>query len=408
MPAAGLVHPVPMKPIAAASAGPLAPRAGWIGLVLCGALALPAPPAGQTALRPREESLDDLLEELRERYELPALAGAIVAGDEVVALGAVGRRRVDREIGVTASDLWHLGSCTKSMTATWIALLVEDGVLEWGTTLGEVYPELREEGRMHADWADVSLELLLSNRGGAPHGLGADGLWGKLWRHGGTPVEQRRALVEGVLARPPEVPPGTKYVYSNAGFSIAAAMAETVIGESWEERIERDLFQPLGMASAGFGAPGRAGEVSQPFGHRTRDGKLGPVELGPGDDNPSAIAPAGKVHCCLRDWAKYAALHLRGARGEGELLERETFERLHAPHLGHYASGWLVQEPAWAGERVLWHNGSNTMWYCELAIVPGQDCAILVASNRGDGDVRKAVGETLRRLYRHHLASRER
>ena len=99
---------------------------------------------------------------------------------------------------------------------------------------------------------------------------------------------------------------------------------------------------------------------------------------------------------------------LQGARGEGQLLKPESFARLHEPHLGDYAMGWVVKEERWADGRVLWHNGSNTMWYCEIAIVPEQNCAVLVATNRGDRRVRKGVGSALRKLYRHHLETRGR
>ncbi len=366
--------------------------------------AAPSASAAQEEAPP--EPLEELLEPLRARFELPALAGAIVRGGELVALGAVGRRRADAETPVTSADLWHLGSCTKAMTATWIALHVERGELAWQRTLGETFPELFAPGASgespHArpEWRDVTLELLLQNRGGAPGQLDADGLWSRLWSHTGTPAEQRHALLEGVLARKPEAPPGTRFVYSNAGFSMAAAMAERVLGVSWEEAITRELFAPLGMQSAGFGAPGTAGQVAQPFGHRGGGAQLTPVELGPGDDNPAAIAPSGRVHASLADWAAFAALHLAGERGEAGLLRAETCAKLHEPQLAGYAMGWVVQEPDWAaGERVLWHNGSNTLWYCELALVPGQGCAVLVASNRGDGRVREGVAETLRELY---------
>lgn len=361
--------------------------------------ALLAAPAFSLPQSGKAQSLDELLEPLRAEYDLPALGGAIVIGEDLRALGAVGVRRVDEEEAVTIADAWHLGSCTKSMTATWIAILVEDEKLSWSTTVGEVYPQLLEAKKMHADWADVPLEWLVQNRSGAPADLGFDGLWGRLWQHPGKPAEQRQTLVEGVLAHAPVNVPGTKYLYSNAGFSIAAAMAETVVGKPWEEGIQEDLFEPLKMKSFGFGAPGKRGKVVQPFGHRERDGELTPVELGPGDDNPSAIAPAGKAHGSLADWAKYAAFHLAGARGESERLAAETFAMLHEPHQGDYAMGWVAREPRWAGTRTLWHNGSNTMWYCEIAIVPEANCALLVTSNRGDGRVREACAETLERLF---------
>ncbi|MCP3920266.1 MAG: beta-lactamase family protein [bacterium] len=348
-------------------------------------------------------SLDGLLEPIRERAALPALGAAIVSGDQLVAIGAVGKRRIDAESPVTASDLWHLGSCTKSMTATWVATRVEAGEIEWGTTLGDVYPDLVESGAMHADWRAVTLEMLLTNSSGAPTALNAGGLWQKLWRHEGTPAEQRRTLVEGVLARKPAAPPGTKFIYSNAGFSIAAAMTEKVLEATWEERIRSDLFVPLGMTRAGFGAPGEKGTVAQPFGHRTRGGDLGPVELGPGDDNPSAIAPAGKVHAPLEDWARYAALHLAARRGASELLSAESAESLHKPRKGNYAMGWMVREYPWAKGPALWHNGSNTMWYCEIALFPESNCAVLVATNCAGDRARGALEVAVKRLYEHHV-----
>jgi CubicO group peptidase (beta-lactamase class C family) len=350
------------------------------------------------AVRADLESLDAELEPIRAAHGLPALAAAVVEGGELVALGAVGRRRIDRDVPVEDGDPWHLGSCTKAMTATWIALLVSRGELAWETTAGEVYADLREAGRVHAGWNDVTLAMLLSNCGGAPAEI-EPRLWARLWKQEGSERDQRRALAEALLANAPAYEPASRFVYSNAGFALAAAMAEEVLDAPYEERIARDLFAPLGMTSAGFGAPGTPGEAAAPSGHREVDAEPVAVERGPGDDNPPAIAPAGRVHASLADWARFARLHLRGARGEeGLLLAPEAFARLHEPHRGSYAMGWVVRELEGVQGPALWHNGSNTMWYCELLIVPEEDRALLVATNRGDGAARRAVAQALRRL----------
>ena len=60
------------------------------------------------------EELNALLEPIREKYELPALAGGILHGGAMVGLGAVGVRRVGSPERVTVQDRWHLGSCTKA------------------------------------------------------------------------------------------------------------------------------------------------------------------------------------------------------------------------------------------------------------------------------------------------------
>jgi CubicO group peptidase (beta-lactamase class C family) len=298
---------------------------------------------------------------------------------------------------VTLDDPWHLGSCTKSMTATLAAVLVAREELAWSTTVGEAFPGVP----LDPAWAPATLEQLLSNSSGAPAGLEQDNLWGRLWEQVGTPSEQRMTLVEGVLAHPPVSAPGTRYLYSNAGFSIAGAMLERAAGVPYEELIARELFAPLGMASAGFGAPGSPGAGDAPCGHVQRDGALASVPVGPGDDNPPAIAPAGRVHASLRDWGRYAALHLRGERGAPlpAPFDAVPFAELHRPRLDGYAMGWVASAPDWCRGPLLWHNGSNTMWYCEVALFPEEDLAILVATNTAHGTAREAVGSVLRDLH---------
>lgn len=333
----------------------------------------------------------DLAEPLRAvlaRHDVPALGGAIVTRDGLVALGAAGVRKRGADAAVTKGDLWHLGSCTKSMTATLCAVLVEKGTLSWDRTLAASFPDLKD--RMHADYAPVPLELLLRNRGGAPHEV-EPALWARLWKHGGPPADARRALAEGVLAAPPQAKPGTEFVYSNAGFAIAGHMAETATGKSWEELMRAELFGPLGIESAGFGPPGARGQLDQPWGHGA-DGK--PVDH---VDNPPAIGPAGTVHMSLADWARYVALHLRA---EG-LLRPETFRRLHTPPDGEdYACGWMRPERAWAGGRVLTHAGSNTMWYCVVWAAPAKGFAVLATCNQGGEDAAKACDDVASALVR--------
>lgn len=343
------------------------------------------------------EPISDLLEAARSEHGLPAVAALVLGQDGVLAEGAVGLRRADRDVPVTVEDLWHLGSCTKAMTATLAALLVARGELAWSTTVAEVFPDLAVD----PGWAAVTLEQLITHTSGAPAQLDQDGLWGRLWTFDGTPQEARRVLLAGVLAHPPEAPPGTRFLYSNAGFSIAGAMLEAVAGTPFEELMARELFAPLGMTGAGFGAPGAPGEVLQPFGHVLRAGALTPVELGPGDDNPPAISPAGRAHASLRDWGRFAALHLAGARGEAveAPFEGVSFATLHRPHLESYAMGWVVSAPGWCRGPLLWHNGSNTMWYCEVGLFPDEGLAVLVATNTAHGSTREASAGILRALH---------
>jgi CubicO group peptidase (beta-lactamase class C family) len=373
---------------------------------------------GAAFAQAQADALDAVLEPIRAKHDAPALAGAIVDLDGETVLGAVGTRRAGHDEPVTTDDLWHLGSCTKAMTATLIARLVERGDLEWTTTLADAFPDLADQ--MDPGWRDVTIELLLANRGGATHNLDRDGLWGRLWNHKGTPVEARRLLLEGVTKHAPEYEPGTQNVYSNAGFAIAGHMAETITGTPWEDLIQREVFAPLGITTAGFGAPGEAtknGSADQPRGHR--NGK--PVEPGPGADNPPAISPAGRVHMSLEDSGRFVVAHLRGGAGEPVLcrdgtvfLSPESFAKLHTPADGSndgYALGWGVAARPWArgtepGDtgRVLTHNGSNTMWFCVTWVAPEKGFAVLVTTNTAGDDAEQMTDEAAWALIQHQLA----
>lgn len=335
---------------------------------------------------------------------MPALGGAVLTSEGLRAQGVTGVRALGSKVPVRTDDLWHLGSCTKAMTATLVAQLVEEGRLRWESRLPEAFPDFVE--RMHDGWKPVTLELLLAHRGGVPSHLDRDGLWGRLWRHRGTPTAARRKLAEGVLKHPPDPPPGTQYVYANAGYALAGHAAERVTKTAWEDLIRLRLFRPLGIRSAGFGAPGSPDAIDQPWGHAERGGILAPVPPGPAADNPPAVGPAGTVHMSLADWAKFVALHLAGAR-DGKtklLLKRRTIRRLHRPLPGQaYALGWLAVERPWGGGRVLTHAGSNTMWFAVVWMAPKKDFAVLATCNQGGDGAAKACDRAAWALIQWHL-----
>jgi len=168
-------------------------------------------------------------------------------------------------------------------------------------------------------------------------------LWSRLGliatlRDGRTPTEQRRLLLKWAMKDAPASRPGSRFAYSNHGYALAGLMAEQVTGQSWETLMKHRLF-PLGMSSAGFGQPGRPGEVDQPWGHlRSRD-QVKPTQA----NFPPIVGPAATVHCSIPDWSKFAVLHLAAAQGKAKLLKPSTFRALQTPRTGlGYACGWEV------------------------------------------------------------------
>jgi CubicO group peptidase (beta-lactamase class C family) len=333
--------------------------------------------------------LSDLLGPIRDEYHLPGLIGVILIGNRLAASGAVGIRKIGSAQPINVSDQMHIGSCTKAMTATMIGSLVEDGKLSWISTFRTVFPEIADQ--LHPQFQPVTLSQLLTHRAGLPH----DGPWWSV--PGATPTEQRHALLIGMLEHAPLSRPGSTYGYSNVGYALAGLMAERVSGESWETLMQRRLFEPLGMASAGFGTPGRSGVVTQPWGHHLDGKNIKPTQ----QDNAPSMGPAGTVHCSVPDWAKFAALHLAGERGESKVLKPSTVKTLHIPPPScEYAAGWIVAERSWAGGAALNHNGSNMSWYAIIWLAPARNFAILVATNQGDKQAEQASDRAASALIR--------
>ena len=313
-----------------------------------------------------------------------------------------------------ASDCWHLGSCTKAMTADLCGLAVQDGHLDWESTVGGVLGT-----DVACAYTEVTLRQLLTHTSGVPPGDAPPEAWRYAWSlHFGSlfgrrqPAAQQLEFVRHILSRvPPARPPGPPSAYSNQNYAIAAAMLARATGVTWEELARTRIFAPLGMSSAGFG-PAGAGAASaeaarrHPWGHRgAGPGALTPAHpdaTNPASDNPDAIAPAGKVHASVADWARFVAAHIDTAYASRCLgLTEETLARLHTPaHGAEHACGWIVCERGWAGGTVLMHSGSNTMNYCTVWAAPKQGRALLVVCNACPPGVHEAADRAIAALIR--------
>jgi CubicO group peptidase (beta-lactamase class C family) len=346
--------------------------------------------------RAAAKDVSDLLRDIPKARGVPGLVAAFVDRNGAVAIGAAGVRRRGDAAPVLKDDPFHLGSCTKAMTATLCAVCVDAGELRYETKLSAVFPDLLSNA--DSKWGDVALLHLLTNTSGVPSDLTKRGLWGDLWNFKGTPVEARRALLLGVLKDPPLTPPGETYLYSNGGFAIAGHMVETALRKPFEDVLRERLFVPLGMTRAGFGPPGTFEKLDAPRGHAANGS---PVEPSSAADNPPAITPAGRVHAPIEDWAKFVAWHLRGAAGDAAPLQPGAFAKLHekGPAEGSdYACGWVKTERPWAGGDVLMHSGSNTMWFCVAWLAPKRGFAAIAAVNQGGDAGAKAADDAVSAL----------
>lgn len=362
-------------------------RCSWlrcVGYLLALLLACLGSATTAVAADPPSAPVSDasILESIRAKHELPGMVAAVVRDGKLVYLASCGVRKLGEDAKLETDDRMHLGSCTKAMTATLIARLVEQKKLTWNTTLGEVFTDLKPP--LHESWKSVTVVDLLVHRSGASK----DTAWHKYNRGKSITIEREKLLAD-VCSKPLPGKLREGYEYSNIGYFIAGAMAERVTGKSWEELMKTEVFEPLSISSAGFGPPGRHG--AQPWGHERDGKKIKPLDV----DNSPSLGPAGTVHMNLQDWARFVRAHLAGARGNSMYLSADSWQRLHTIEYptDRYALGWGVFHRDWGNGRVLTHNGSNSLWFAVVWMAPETNFAVMVATNIADGSSSEACDE---------------
>jgi CubicO group peptidase (beta-lactamase class C family) len=343
-----------------------------------------------------DEPLAAVLEPIRTKYSLPALAGAVFTVDGVVEMAAVGVRKVGTTEAVTSDDLWHLGSDAKAMTATLVGGYVAEGLLSWDATVISFFPEVADS--IAPGMKSVTLSQLLNHQAGL-----AENLPWRVLAKTGSVSEQRLAAAQKALLSPVYTP-GT-YHYSNAGYVVVGALLERISGWAWEDLMRERLFRPLGMESAGFGGTGTPGQIDQPWPH-AENGSCAPMN-GPTMDNPPIMGPSGSVHCSMKDWTRFLTDQLRGSVGMEALLPGEIYAAMQTAEQGDYAYGWKVCERPWAGGNALNHCGSNTMNFCNCWLAPAKRFGVLVCLNQGGAKMFKASDEAATAMIQRHVAKRK-
>lgn len=360
-----------------------------------------------------QTSLDSMLEPYLTRYNLPAIAAAVIKDGKVVSAGAVGTRKAGMKIPVTINDRFHLGSDTKAMTALLAAMLIEEGNLRWDTTPADIFPEIAE--KMDPGFRRITLEQLLSHTSGIPtdneemvkiyiEGMSQDGNLDDL----------RYWLVQQWSKRPLESEPGTKFAYSNMGYTIIGAMIERVVKKTWDEAITERIFIPLELRTAGLGPQSSLGKIDAPLGHSVVDGRAKAVLAGPNGDVPSILGPAGIAHMSILDFARWAGWNAGEGKRNPTLVKPETLRKLHTPVItmpkkkdaqpgtppgGKYALGWGELTVEWAPYPLLYHGGSNGMNLAHIWIDTKRDFAIVITANISGNKAKTAFFALANELY---------
>ncbi len=322
-----------------------------------------------------KKDVADFIDKARHEYNIPAMAVVIMDSEHILISEIQGEKSINSADRAKLDDFFHIGSCSKSILAVMAGKLIEEGKLNWNTRFFELYPELLESA--NNGYLDITLEDLLTCQAGiASYTSGHD------FSQLDTPTSHsRKAFIQYLVKQEPaadRINNGFKYLYSNASYTLAAAMLERVTNLTWEELIQKTLSKDLGL-SVLFGWPNNY-DQNQPWGHMQINGNL--QALSPDHDYklPSIIAPAGDLSMTPLAYAKYVQIHLQGLNGTDNYLTYKTYQAIHYRHEG-FSLG-VANETSW-GERFSIIDGSAGTFFCSTMIFPESDFAFIIMANSG-------------------------
>ena len=181
--------------------------------------------------------------------------GAALNGKAEIAK-AYGMADLEHGTKNSVDTIFEAGSVSKQFTAAAILMLVHDGKLSLDDPVRKYVPELPDYG------VPITLRHMLTHTSGLRD-------WGEVAMIGGWPRGTRAHTDADVLEivgrqRALNFPPGTRWSYSNTGYTLAEIIVSRVSGESLAQFTRRRFFVPLGMTNTSWRddytrvVPGRA------------------------------------------------------------------------------------------------------------------------------------------------------
>ncbi|MFW6078975.1 MAG: serine hydrolase, partial [Gemmatimonadota bacterium] len=350
-----------------------------LAVVAAALTAVEAAPLG--AQRAPLDGLDAYVERALEDWGVPGVGLAVVKGDDVALASGYGVRDVGTGEPVDERTLFAIGSSSKAFTAAAVGMLVDADRLGWDDRAIDHLPEFR----LHDPYAtrELTIRDLLSHRSGLSRG---DLLW-----YGSD--FSRDEILRRVRHLEPSWSFRSRFGYQNLMYLAAGRIVARVSGMSWDEYIERRIFDPLGMDASSTSVDALAGlsNVARP--HAEIDDEVRPIEYRDIDN----IAPAGSINSNAIDMAKWVRVQLADGRFEDEtLLSGAVMAEMRKPHTiieddpymerfmpgAHfrlYGLGWFLAD--YRDRMVVMHGGNIDGMSALVATIPEEDLGVVVLTN---------------------------
>jgi len=349
-----------------------------IAILLIALLCAPAQLRAQDHSAPANlNGLDGFVEQVMKDWKIPGLAVAVVKDGKVVYAKGFGYRDVQKGLKVTPDTLFAIGSCSKAFTATAMAILADEGKLDWDKPVRNYLPELM----LHDAYATAHIRPrdLVSHQSGLPR---HDMVWY------GSPLS-RKEIFERLLHLEPSRPLHGKYQYNNLMFLAAGVLIERVSGATWEEFVRKRILDPLEMKTSNFSVKDsqKTSDFSLPYSEVKGEVKAIPFR------NIDTIGPAGSINSSVNEMARWLLAQLGKGKFNGkQIVSEKSLAETHTPQIvaggdlkydesfySSYALGWVVT--SYRGHPAIAHSGGIDGFTSQVRFLPKDQLGVVVLTN---------------------------
>ena len=322
-------------------------------------------------------------QQVAKEWNITGSALAVIKNDSIVFVQGFGEKRNGSGLPVDGNTVFQIGSVSKSFTATLMAMLVDDGLVNWNDPVKWYLPDFA----LYDPWVTDNLEVrdLFLHRSGLP---GQAGTYIPCLGYGRDDVYRMLRFI------PPANSVRTTYGYNNVMFIVAQKIIEALTGKSWEDNLQERIFTPLGMHNTSTNEDGFLATANGNTPHETtvRNGKIhtAPME---GEEQAlhwlTVIGAAGGINSTVTDMMQWCRLHLSNGVVDGDtLLSAAQMDYLHMGQLitsqtdtktNIYAPCWFVEQNN--RYRVWFHTGTTWGFTAICAFVPELDLGLMWLSN---------------------------
>lgn len=324
------------------------------------------------------KQLDNVLEIIRSRWEIPGLGVGIIENGKTVYAKGFGVQSLETGVPVTPESFFCLASIAKCFVASAIMQLIEQGKLNLYAPIIDYLPEFRLDSE---HYTQITLQQMLSHTAGIPDMDEAE--YDQLVANPAYDEEAPSRFVKALSTRKMISRPGERFAYSNIAYNVLGYLISKVSGLTFEDFMKVNLLNLSGMPDSTFFPPNIPLErLAVPH---IRIPKL---TVNPILPYHRADAPASFLYSNVMEMCQWALISLNRGENKGRrilspasynLMWSPVAKRGYPPFREEMGLGWALGH--FEREQTVSHGGAGFGWTCHLILLPEKNSGAIIMCN---------------------------